>query len=327
MRAPVLVAFALVATIAAGLVFLFVSAPEAPPGPEERALAWLEQHRRADGSWGSEVYGVMREGHAVTALIACVTGDERALDFIATRLGPDGSLGTTGELKEYPNYATALALRAFVANRPGHAAIPRMIAYLRASQFAEPRWSPEHREYGGWAYSAESRDIQPITYLNISVTSFVVEALVEAGVARNDPVFVRAERFIERCRAGGGWQFTPLVDPLNKAGQGRAYATPAADAAIALEAMGADPTAPRAWLEERFDATRVPGLSDEFADGLRFYWLARAAVALPSRRAVIRRALLECQRSDGSWCNPQGRMREDDPIVATALALAALAAR
>ena len=326
MKGPAVAGVMLAAAIIAGLGTLFTGATP-PPGPEDRALAWLGEHRRADGAWGSEVYGVMREGHAVTALIACVTGDERALDFIAASLGKDGSLGTTCDVKEYPTYATALALRAFAAYRPNHAAIPAMIGYLRHSQFAEPRWTPERVEYGGWAYSAESRDIQPITYLNISVTSFVVEALADAGVPATDAVFVRARRFIERCRTGGGWQFTPLQDPLNKAGQGRPYASPAADAAIALAAMGDDPSAPVAWLEARFDASRVPGLDGDFADGLKFYWLARAAQALPSRRGAIRRALLECQRADGSWCNPQGRMREDDPIVATALALAALATR
>jgi hypothetical protein len=38
----------------------------------------------------------------------------------------------------------------------------------------------------------------------------------------------------------------------------------------------------------------------------------------------VRKMLLGLQRSDGSWANPSPLMKEDEPLVATGLALVAL---
>jgi hypothetical protein len=320
-----LAAGAVVAAVLAGGVLL-VWLGEVPQTPEERALVWLRAKQSPDGAWRSEIYGVMREGASLTAFLAWVTGDARALDWLAASVAADGSLGAAGDVKDYPNYATALALRAFARHRPREPAIARMIAHLRAAQFREPAWTPDQPHYGGWAYSAASTKMTEVKYLNVSVTSWVVEALAEAGVPADDAVFARAKTFLGRCRAGEAWQFTPLVDPLNKAGQGTPYASATADAAIATRAMGGDAGAAVEWLERRFTASRVPGLEGDFAEGLRFYWLARAAAILPSRRGEIRQGLVAAQRPDGSWANAQALMKEDDPLIATGLALAAMRA-
>ena len=39
---------------------------------------------------------------------------------------------------------------------------------------------------------------------------------------------------------------------------------------------------------------------------------------------ALAETLLARQRADGSWSNPASEMREDDPVVATAFATAAL---
>ena len=114
-----------------------------------------------------------------------------------------------------------------------------------------------------------------------------------------------------------------------------------ADGVRALLRLGAGADDPRvaggaAYLGRGFDATRNPG---EF---LRIDEVRRGVVLLllgVDRRARARHVarddprwaralaaeLLRRQRADGSWRNPASEMREDDPIIATSFAVAALA--
>jgi hypothetical protein len=65
---------------------------------------------------------------------------------------------------------------------------------------------------------------------------------------------------------------------------------------------------------------------------LWFYWAARLTEASayfpgPRREAArdaLAAALVARQRADGSWANTEPAMREDDPLIATPLAIAAL---
>ena len=86
---------------------------------------------------------------------------------------------------------------------------------------------------------------------------------------------------------------------------------------------------------------QVPGIPENsptnWQQGLRFYYLAASTRALQKlgvaeapkgrdwRREMVG-ALLEVQRKDGSWVNPIDTQKEDDPLVATSLALQALSA-
>ena len=45
-----------------------------------------------------------------------------------------------------------------------------------------------------------------------------------------------------------------------------------------------------------------------------------------SRREALARLLADQQRADGSFANDSDRMRENDPLIATALAMVALSA-
>jgi hypothetical protein len=120
-----------------------------------------------------------------------------------------------------------------------------------------------------------------------------------------------------------------------------------ADGVRALVRLGVPPGDPRvaagaAWLERHFDAERNPGdfvaISEVRRDSSYYYWTWSAAHALrdlgkttlaTERGQVdwaraLAEALLARQRDDGSWANPASEMREDDPIVATSFATAAL---
>jgi len=73
--------------------------------------------------------------------------------------------------------------------------------------------------------------------------------------------------------------------------------------------------------------------TNRWRDSLEFYYLFRLAGLLPllpgevsaKWRAQIRQILHRRQRDDGSWQNDATRNREDDPLIATAFAVAALA--
>jgi hypothetical protein len=156
----------------------------------------------------------------------------------------------------------------------------------------------------------------------------------------------------------GGFYFVQSDAVRNKAGirgkdaGGRerfhSYGSATADGLLAYAACGVPATDPRAqaawrWLAKSFSAERHPG---EYAagrqaerDSVYFYYCHSLAEllqtvddqALPEgveRRAWARQiavALLGRQRSDGSWINHEVEVRENDPLVATALATRALA--
>jgi len=122
------------------------------------------------------------------------------------------------------------------------------------------------------------------------------------------------------------------------------YGSTTADGLRALLACGSPTDHPRVraarrWLIANFSAEKHPGEYPADREHLRpalyFYFAASAAEALlvsqPKRFFCVStwatdfgEVLLGRQRRDGSWANPAVDVREDDPLVATPLTLAAL---
>jgi hypothetical protein len=159
-------------------------------------------------------------------------------------------------------------------------------------------------------------------------------------------------------RDDGGFFMTPCNEFQNKAGgtvrlagsarlRSSSYGSQTADGVRALLRCGLAPDHPRvraarAWLEERFDPAHNPGDFERGReverDAAWYYgaWsMAHASVELGIRdvgRAGDRRPwaealaeeLLARAGADGAWRNPRTMVKEDDPLVATPLALAAL---
>jgi len=164
----------------------------------------------------------------------------------------------------------------------------------------------------------------------------------------------KARVFVERCQSwpgDGGFFFTPSNDVQNKAGEvdgkNRSYGTMTADGIRALRRLGVPRDDPRVqaaarWLYERFSVSVPPGdfpedrLWQRESAWYYYVWsLPHALMALgvldvPTPRGPIRwpvalpEELLRRQRPDGSWVNSWTAMQEDDPLVATPLALAGL---
>lgn len=155
----------------------------------------------------------------------------------------------------------------------------------------------------------------------------------------------------------GGFFFSPTDPVRNKAGvagedrSGRAryhsYGSTTADGLRALLRCGLSPDHPRVvaardWLEQHFSASTNPGvfepIREDERDATYYYYVwsvAHAFRALDLRKlhasghevdwaAALSEELLGRQRSDGTWANRFTAAKEDDPLIATSFAAAAL---
>lgn len=178
----------------------------------------------------------------------------------------------------------------------------------------------------------------------------------ESAHARRQAARAAALRWLDRCQqptGDGGFVFSPDPTSLDNKAQWhdqerqrpRSYGTTTCDGLRALVACDVPADSPvrhaaAKWLDERWDLARVPGLpldddGTAWSDAMRFYYAEALAGALPlfssdneleARRAALARSLVGAQRGDGSWRNASSRMREDDPLIATSLAISALCA-
>jgi squalene-hopene/tetraprenyl-beta-curcumene cyclase len=321
--------------------------------PLARAAQYLWAQQADDGGFHSATYGLLRSGQSLTPFVlgallrvpaatapAPAGAGDRALAFIRRHTSADGAVGVTGGGADYPNYSTALAVDALVAARhradgakAGTTDIAPMVAYLRAQQFSEANgWTPEHTAYGGWGMGGVIRRPPDAGHVDLSMTRFVLEALRASGVDGSDPAMTRARVFLERSQNhDGGFFFSPVTAALNKAGQRAkgfvSYGTTTADGVLALRASGLPDSDDRiargiVWLDKHHQPDRVPGFDEgeasqaSWSSGLRFYYAAAIAGARPRLRARLPEPA-----DDGSFRNPNGRVKEDDPLIATTFAL------
>ncbi len=284
---------------------------------------------------------------------------------------------TDPEIPEYPNYATAFALRCLV--RAGSARdrplIERMRKYLVSEQYGPDNgFDDRSTVFGGWGFGGGSRPRGSPGHMDLSYTRHVLDALREAG-SEDVAVFERAQvflRFVQKRPTDGrpqppfvepdgdpvrppaydgGFYFSPVVPAANKGGvepaRGgvgayfRSYATATCDGVLALLSAGVRRDdervlATRRWLERhpRLDYPEGVPRDDpnRFGDAIHFYHLAVRAEAYDALgwsgnwRAEMTALLAACQRKDGSFINDQSHlMKEDDPLLCTALAVVVLA--
>ena len=327
--------------------------------PLTRAARYLWAQQAGDGGFHSATYGLLRSGQSLTPLVlgallrvpdstapAPAGAVDRAIEFIRRHTSVDGAVGVTGGAADYPNYATALAVDALLAaerrlpavahrTKAGSwaADIAPMVAHLRAQQFSEGNgWTPEHPAYGGWGMGGAIRRPPDAGHVDLSMTRFVLEALRASGVNGSDEAMTRARVFLERSQNhDGGFFFSPVTPALNKAGQRAggfvSYGTATADGVLALRASGLQDSDDRiargiAWLERNHTSDGVPGFDrnespqTSWRTGLRFYYAAAIARVRPEHRVRLPE-----QAEDGSFRNANGRVKEDDPLIATTFAI------
>lgn len=280
----------------------------------------------------------------------------RGYAFLQTGIRKKGYVAAPDGTLDYPSYATAMTL---VAVRKLQIEVPAeetqsMTRFLLNAQLDERRkFKPESPHYGGWDLMGAS-EIQGLTSgTNVSVSRFALEALADGKDVTTVKALLAAQSWITGCqniKSDGGFAFTPDRMSLNNKAQWtdkqrvspRSYGTATCDGLHCLLAMGAKPNDPRvvaaiAWLVAREDLEEVPGFEGlpktlDWQAGLRYYYYASLAKSLPyfpkdsakARRQALLKKLVELQRDNGSWRNESTRMREDDPLIATPLAIMAL---
>lgn len=272
---------------------------------------------------------------------------------------PDGSL-------DFPVYASPLLLTATRRLMLGATEAERktLADFIVASQLAEARgFKPGDRHFGGWDLMGNSKVVGLTSDTNVSLAVYALEALAglkEASVLKTQ---IRAREWLAGCQnfpGDGGFRFSPDPSSLNNKAEWtdkeqthpRSYGSATADGLRALIAAGVTPAdkhvaAALKWLIDRPDLEEVPGFSDlppenDWKSGLLYYYyasLARCLAWFPetagnardvplrkNRREALSAKLLKLQQDDGHWQNDSARMREDDPLIATSLALSALGA-
>lgn len=298
-----------------------------------------------DGGFHSTTYGAFRDGRAVTPLVLMGLWGAGRADDPAYASGVDFVAAGPAEPEGYPVYTLALTLLVLStpANERHHERIEPFSAALRAQQL----------EDGGWGYMPSAS--------NISSTLYAIGGLRLSGTPADGPVLVRALAFVRSCQnvtrdggtddgfEDGGFFFAPNMPDGNKAGPAgedaegrtryRSFGSATADGTRALLQLGSPADGPRVraaagWLRSRFSTTESPGEFPPDAEYRRrsayhyYVWSAAHAMRATGETAFagpLAKELLARQNDDGTWTNESTELREDDPLVATPFALAALA--
>ena len=285
---------------------------------------------------------------------------DKAFAFLDRGLARRGTIASPDGTLDFPTYAAALWLtsRQRLARKTPVQERQRLIRYLVQAQVADERgFKTDSPSYGGWDFLSKA-DAQAITTgTNISVTRHVLEALgQEPGIAGQDnglaQAMERGQAYVLRCqRPDGGFVFTCEPASLNNKAayadedlkEPRSYATATCDGILALLACGVAADDERivkavSWLVKRPPLELVPGFEGlpreaGWDRGLRYYYyagLARVLSHFPAseigpRRDALVKYVMGLQTKEGSWQNESDRMRENDPLIVTPLAIIALA--
>lgn len=254
----------------------------------KNACRYLWEKQAPDGGWHSETYGILKGGQAWTPFVLFALLDvpddiymkdeakiERALNFIRTHANGAGVLGVADpDVLEYPNYATAYALRVLVGHgkETDRPLIEKMKKYLSSQQFVERRgFTHDNLVYGSWGFGETNLPPQTPGFVDLSHTRRILQALREAGhddhfafdkarvflgLLQKHPTESRTQPDADgtdpvRVRYDGGFYFSPVVLARNKGGRDvdstghdlsfRSYATATCDGALALLAAGCAP--------------------------------------------------------------------------------------
>ncbi|MDX2249365.1 MAG: prenyltransferase/squalene oxidase repeat-containing protein [Bacteroidia bacterium] len=256
--------------------------------PLQRAAHYLWSRQAPDGGWHSPVHGIMKGGEAHTPFVLFALMQipediyplpsrkkQKALSFIRSHLNEKGVIGLSRpEIPEYPNYATAYALRVLIQNRDAADSIriKKMQLYLAEQQFTENRGiTQNHLAYGSWGFGEPDIRTGSTGHLDISHTRKVLQALRSSGY-EDSSAYVQALRFLAVLQkrtslqpdplrynaqlpedgkpviSDGGFYISPIVYSANKGGIMeeteqtavcfRSYATATCDGILALLACG-----------------------------------------------------------------------------------------
>ena len=338
--------------------------PKSGPDPKDvqavvdKAYDFLKAHQKPDGSFEPS-----RGGPGTPALIAAAlirlgkSADDpviaKALGFLEKQVQKDGGVYN----KFLANYTTAIAILTFKeANASGKydGVIANATKFLKSIQQGG---ADSELPFGGFGYDGKSRP-------DTSNSHFTVEALLAAGLSKDDPAIKNALVFLSRCQNlpgeankvefakkaaeadKGGFVYNPF-DATNEKSDKRTPEgglrseggmTYAGLKSFLYAGVGKeDPRVKAAvdWVRKHYTLEENPGQGDS---GLFYYYhvFAKAMDALGEEPFVDakgvkhdwRKELFDTlkgkQAADGSWANKNGAFLENSPELATAFALLSL---
>ncbi len=321
-----------------------------------KAIDFLKARQGQDGSFAPKVAGPGVTALVVTALARNGVSDREALaasalGYLEKQIQKDGGVYN----KILANYTTSVAVMAFQESNKGgkyDGVIKKAAAFLKGLQQDGDEQDPKH---GGFGYDATKRP-------DLSNTGFTVEALLAAGISRDDPAIKKALQFVSRCQNlpgefndqafakktskedEGGFVYNPL-DPndRDKTAEGglRSLGGMTYGGLKSFLYAGISKDDPRVkaavgWVRRHYTLDENPGMGKA---GLYYYYhtFGKAMDALgeedfmtadgqkhPWRRELFD-ALKNRQQEDGSWHNAGDKtFGENNAELATAFALLSL---
>lgn len=170
-----------------------------PPAKDVEAMvaqarAFLKSSQGADGSFSPKIAGPGVTAVVVAGLLRCGVGPEdpvvaAGLKYLEGAVQKDGGVYD----KFLATYVTSVAVMAFKeANTKGQydTLLKNAGDFLKKVQHGG---DDSELKFGGFGYDGKSR-------ADTSNTNFAIEALLAAGVPKDDPAIQRAIKFLGRCQ-------------------------------------------------------------------------------------------------------------------------------
>lgn len=333
-----------------------------------KAVAYLKANQNADGSWGQAPHSMGKTGVIITGLLQCgVPADDEVVakglkyieSLVNVKSGHIAGMDPKVGLQNYVTSVNVMALAAAGKSDKYKAIIGNAAEFLKKLQWDDGEGKAATDDFfGGAGYDSKSRP-------DLSNTQFFMEALVAAGVSKDDPAFKKATLFVSRCQnlksehndrpwagsindgsfiysaAGGG--STKTSDEANAPLTGYGSMTYAGIKSMIYAGVSQDDQRVKKameWVTKNYTLDANPGMPPQLAErGLYYSYVtfAKAMAAIGKDtvtdakglshdwRTDLITALARRQKADGSWINSNDRWMEGDPALVTGYALMALA--
>lgn len=324
----------------------------------EKAAKYLATKQNEDGSFLPKQSGPGVTALAVSALIRNGFGPDtpvvaKGLAYLEKSIQKDGGVYSRG----LANYTTCLAIVAFKEANGGGKYTKIIADATKFVQGLQDNSDPKEVNHGGASYDGKGR-------ADLSNTQFMVEALLAAGVSKDDPSIKKAMAFVSRSQNlpgefndqafaakaadddKGGFVYNPSdgnnpkSDKRTAAGGLRSEGgmTYAGLKSFLYAGVGKDDKRVQAalgWIKKHYTLTENPG---QGLRGLYYYYttFAKAMDALGEDnfedakgtkhdwRQELFDTLKAAQKDDGHWVNTNEAFMENQPELATAFAVLAL---
>lgn len=331
----------------------------------EKALGFYKGVQKDDGNFMDSP----QAEPGLTALIASafarngIPADNpvlaKAIKYVEKNVKPDGGV----YIKGMSNYMTCLAIMAFKESNAGgkyDKVIDAAVKYVKTLQFTDGL-TEKDANFGGAGYDKPgTKGSRP----DLSNTHYMVEALLAAGVSKDDPSVKRALTYIGRCQNlesefnslayakkasaddKGGFIYNPADADNPKSDRRTADGGLRSEGGMTYAGLksflyaGVSKEDKRVkgaieWIQKHYSVTENPGHGDV---GLFYYYhtFAKAMDALGDDTFVDAKKtkhdwrqelfdeLKKKQKENGSWANTNRAFLENVPELATAFAVLAL---